>query len=223
MLLRPLGILLRMSDRPGTGRPVLRALPVAVAFVMFAACAAPPQKEMDQAEGAIATARAAGAPQYATAEFTAAEQALRRSHEAVGQRDYRQALNQALDARERAQNAAREAADKKAIARGQAERAITEAELALATAQQRLGAIVAAPTTSGRRPVPPGAALTALQQAIASGEQGLQEARSHLQAQRFDAALTTAAPLTERIRAATRGFEEERAAAPAARPGRRGR
>ena len=107
---------------------------------------------MDQAEGAIATARAAGAAQYAAAEFAAAETALRRSQEAAGQRDYRQALNHALDARERAQTSAREAADKKALARGLAERAITSAELALALAQQRLGAAVASAPAAGRRP-----------------------------------------------------------------------
>ena len=57
---------------------------------------------MQQAQGAIDAARAAGADQYAREEFTAAEDALKRSHEAVAQRDYRQALNTALDARERA-------------------------------------------------------------------------------------------------------------------------
>ncbi|WP_396624757.1 hypothetical protein [Luteitalea sp.] len=211
-----------MFDRPRTGRPVLRAL-VPALVLAAAACASPPQKEMDQAEGAIATARATGAPQYAAAEFTAAEDALRRSHEAVAQRDYRQALNQALDARERAQNAAREAADKKAVARGQAERAITEAELALATAQQRLGAAVAAGPATGRRAASALAGFKALQDVITAGETGLQEARSQLQAQRFADALATATPLTSQIRAATVAFDQERTAAPPARPGRRSR
>lgn len=223
MLLRPLGILLRMFDRPGTGRPVRRALLVVLALVGVAACAAPPQKEMDQAEGAITTARAAGADQYAAAEFKAAEDALRRSQEAVAQRDYRQALNQALDARERAQNAAREAADKKAVARGQAERALTEAELALATAQQRLGAAVASSPSSGRRSSSASDGFKHLQAVTASSETALQEARSHLQAQRFDAALAAATPLIERIRSATRAFDEERAAPPPPRGSRRGR
>ena len=117
-----------MLVRPGARARVRAARVVcALGLVATIACATPPQKEMDQAEGAITAARAAGAAQYAAEEFTAAEAALRRSHEAVGQRDYRQALNHALDARERAQTAAREAADKKAIARGLAERAITAA------------------------------------------------------------------------------------------------
>jgi hypothetical protein len=212
-----------MSDRPGTASPVLRAAFAVLVALAFAGCAAPPQKEMDQAEGAIATARAAGAAQYAAVEFAAAEAALRRSQEAAGQRDYRQALNHALDARERAQTSAREAADKKALARGLAERAITSAELALALAQQRLGAAVASAPAAGRRPPAQGAAFTTLQQAAAAAGTGVQEARSHMQAQRFDEALKTATPLAQRIQAATQAYDEVLAAAPASRPARRGR
>ena len=211
-----------MSDRPGTIRLVLRATCASVAALTVIACAAPPQKEMDQAEGAIATARAAGAAQYAATEFAAAEAALQRSHEAVAQRDYRQALNQALDARERAQTAAREAADKKAIARGRAERAITSAELALAKAQQRLGAAIASPP-AGRRNVAQTTAFQALQHVVATAGEGLQEARSRMQAQQFDEALATADPVAAQIQAATRAFDEAQAPPPATRPGRRTR
>lgn len=211
-----------MSDRPGTVRTVLRAACAAL-VVLAAGCAAPPQKEMDQAEGAIATARAAGAPQYASAEFEAAEAALKKSHEAAAERDYRQALNQALDARERAQTAAREAADKKAIARGRAERAITSAELALALAQQRLGAAVAMPQPAGRRALTGTPAFQALQQAVAAAVAGVQEARSHMQAQRFDEALATATPVATQIQAATRTFDDETGPAAPARPVRRPR
>lgn len=83
---------------------------------------------MQQAEGALAAAQAAGADKYATAEYTAAQAALANAREAVTQRDYRLALDRALDSRERAQNAAREAADGKALARGNAERALASAE-----------------------------------------------------------------------------------------------
>ena len=207
-----------MSDRPGTGRPVLRAVCAPLVALTLAGCAAPPQKEMDQAEGAIATARAAGAAEYAATEFAAAEAALARSHDAVEQRDYRQALNQALDARERAQTAAREAADKKALARAQAERAITSTELALAQAQQRLGAAIATPQ-SGRRVVQ-SAAFQALQQAVGAATDRLQEARSHVEAQRFDEALTVATPVAEQIQAAMRAFDAADAAAPAPRRSR---
>src|SRR5438552_16737193 len=95
-----------------------------VAALAATACGDPPDKEMQQAQGAIDAARAAGADQYAHDEFAAAQDALKRSHEAVDQRDYRQALNTALDARERAQTAAHESVNTKAIARAHATKAI---------------------------------------------------------------------------------------------------
>ncbi|HTV03684.1 MAG TPA: hypothetical protein VMF13_24235 [Luteitalea sp.] len=209
-----------MLDRPGARALGARAACV-LSLLVNSACATPPQKEMDQADGAITTARAAGAAQYASDEFTAAETALRRSHEAVEQRDYRQALNHALDARERAQTAAREAADKKAIARGLAERAVTAAELALAPAVQRVKATPAAP--SGRRQPSRATALKALQLSVSTAEAHLQEARTKMQAQDFDAALKAAAPVPQQIREAIAAYEAPAATGPAARGSRRGR
>src|SRR6185436_8477379 len=92
-----------------------------VATLCVAACTTPPDKEIQQAHGAIDAARAAGADRYAPAEFNAAQEALRRANAAVDDRDYRLALNHALDARERAQAAAKEAADHKATARTDAD------------------------------------------------------------------------------------------------------
>jgi hypothetical protein len=107
---------------------------VLIASLSLSACAEPPNKEMDQAQGAIDAARAAGAERYATAEFTAATTTLAQAREAVSQRDYRLALNHALESREHAQNAAREAADTHARMRGEVERAMGEAEALLARA-----------------------------------------------------------------------------------------
>ena len=73
-------------------------------------CATPPTREMDHAQGAIDAARAAGADRYATEQYGAAVKALQNAEAAVGQRDYRLALNYALDGRDRAQRAAKEAA-----------------------------------------------------------------------------------------------------------------
>lgn len=95
---------------------------------------------MQQAQGALDAAQAAGADKYATSEFTAAQQALAHAHEAVTQRDYRLALDRALDSRERAQNAAREAADGKAAARSAAERALDQAQKDLDAVVAALGA-----------------------------------------------------------------------------------
>jgi hypothetical protein len=99
---------------------------VLAAALAAGACAEPPNTEMDQAQGALDAARAAGAEQYARDEYRAAADALKRSHEAVAQSDYRLALNHALDSRERAQNAARQAAEGKAQARSEADRLILE-------------------------------------------------------------------------------------------------
>src|SRR5947209_14527583 len=91
---------------------------VIIVSMIAAACGEPPEREMQQAQGAIDAARAAGADAYAHTEFTAAQDALKQAREAAGQHDYQSALNHALDSRERAQNAAKEAADRKATARG---------------------------------------------------------------------------------------------------------
>lgn len=102
------------------------------------ACGEPPSREMDQAQGAIDAARAAGADRYATEEYDAAVAALKQAQEAVAQRDYRLALNHALDSRERAQNAAKEAASQQATLRSGAERRLSEVTAMLAQANQRL-------------------------------------------------------------------------------------
>jgi hypothetical protein len=105
----------------------MRRLPVIALLLLFAAgCSEPPQKEIDQAQGALDTARAAGADKYAVDEYTAASGALQKAHDAVSQRDYRQALRYAIDARERAQDAARAAADGKARARSAAEATLVD-------------------------------------------------------------------------------------------------
>jgi len=110
------------------------------AAILTAACGEPPSKEMNQAQGAIDAARAAGADQYASTEYNAAIDSLKRSDQAVTDRDYRLALNNALESREHAQNAAREAADTKARLRGEAERAMAEIAAGLAQANARLQA-----------------------------------------------------------------------------------
>ena len=96
-----------------------------VAFLV-SGCTSPPNKEMDQAQGAIDAARAAGAERYAATEFAAANTALKNANEAAQQGDYRLALNHALDSREQATNAARVAADTRAKLRGDVERSLAE-------------------------------------------------------------------------------------------------
>lgn len=115
------------------------ALAAALASFAFIACGGdPPDKEIQQAQGAIDAAKAIGADQYASEEFAAAQTALKNATDAVDQRDYRLALNHALDARDRAKTAARQAADRKAVARVDADRALAASARAQTEAQAHL-------------------------------------------------------------------------------------
>jgi Domain of unknown function (DUF4398) len=145
-----------------------------VAALLVVGCAEPPNKEMDQAQGAIDAARAAGAEQYAREEYTAAVDALKRAHDAVGQSDYRLALNNALDSRERAQNAARQAADGKAQTRAEVERAHAEVTNLLTVVRARIE--VARKTRAPRHVV------TAATQELASIEADVQKAGEAMKA-----------------------------------------
>ena len=120
--------------------PRVFAAVLIVACVFVSACGDPPTREMDQAQGAIDAARAARADRYAPDEYEAAVTALKRANEAVAQRDYRLALNHALDSRERAQGAVKKAADQQASLRSGAERRLGELTALLDQANQRLAA-----------------------------------------------------------------------------------
>jgi hypothetical protein len=143
-----------------------------IAALFIAACAAPPSREMDQAQGAIDAARAARADRYATSEYEAAVKALTQAHDAVAQRDYRLALNYALDSRARAQNAAKEAADQQAMLRSSAERKLGELTAMLDQATRRL-----ATADSARVPR---RALAAPRAAIAAANASLQKAGTEI-------------------------------------------
>jgi HAMP domain-containing protein len=154
-----------------------------VILVLSASCAEPPNKEINQAQGAIDAARAAGADRFAAAEFAAATNALKRAEEAVAAGDYRLALNHAIDSRERAQGAAKMSVEGRADARGQAERAIAEVATLISRAQAQLKDpdIV---RLNGRT-------LRAPRATVAAAEKMLQEARSALAGENY-AAVTKA-------------------------------
>lgn len=148
---------------------VLPALCLAL-FITVGCGGDPPEKEMQQAQGALDAAHAVGADTYAAEEFKAAQLALANAREAVTQRDYRLALDRALDSRERAQNAAREAADGKAAARVEADHALTAAQTQLDGAEARLKAAEA-----GRVPA---RLLEGPRRTIDTARTAVQEARS---------------------------------------------
>ena len=170
-----------------------RWLPAACTFaaLLITACGDPPNKEMDQAQGAIDAARAAGADRYATTEYSAATDALKRSQDAVAQRDYRLALNEALDSREHAQNAAREAADTKAQLRGEVERDMAQIAALIAEANTRLAAATRARVQ--RR------VLEGPRQALAAVDESVQKAGEAIKADDYISAKTALQGVKERI------------------------
>ncbi len=174
-------------------RLVTACLLLSCTLVCFA-CISPPEKEMNQARGAIEAAKAAGAEQYAPDEYKAAVGALKRSEEAVDQRDYRQALNSALDSREQAQNAARTAANQKAVVRSQAERELNDLQPIVAQAQARLKA---AETTRAKR-----RALQADRRAIEDAEASVQKARAAMSREDYIGAREAIQGVSDKVRAA---------------------
>jgi hypothetical protein len=170
-----------------------------LASIFLMACAEPPNKEMDQAQGAIDAARAAGADRYASGEYTAATAGLKRAQDAVAQGDYRQALNEALDSREHAQNAAREAAETRAQLRGEVERDMAQIAALIAEANTRLAA--AGRTRTSRR------VIDASRRELAAVNAPVQKAGAAMKADDYLAARTALQGVKERIERATKALE----------------
>ena len=117
---------------------------------------------------------------------------LARAHTAVGQRDYRQALSLALDAKERARDAARTSAERMAQLRSEAERAIDASARAIAIAEQRLTS-----ADGVRLPAPQRETLSA---GLAAAEKALQEARTAFDTQAYPQAKASADAALTRVR-----------------------
>ena len=148
---------------------------VLIAFLV-SGCTSPPNKEMDQAQGAIDAARAAGAERYAATELAAANTALKNANDAAEQGDYRLALNHALDSREQAQNAARVAADNRAKLRGDIERSLAEVTALVGQVRAWVASPASARTPRTRRTA---------QQAVTVANGELQKAGSAMQAEDY--------------------------------------
>jgi chromatin segregation and condensation protein Rec8/ScpA/Scc1 (kleisin family) len=186
----------------------MRRLAALLLPLALVACGTPPEREYHQAQGAIEAARAAGAAAHAPEELAAAEQALKRYDEAVAQRDYRQALNHALDARERASAAAKKAAADKAASRGAIERTI----VVLATQVER-GRVTANRATRAQEE-----AARTLRQVITDTERALQNSRAALERDDLKQAGAVLEGLEPRLAQALAAFD-----APAAPAGPRRR
>ena len=172
---------------------------ITCAVVLSVACSAPPQKEIDRAQQAVDQARAAGAEQYATESFAEATAALQQSHEAVSQRDYRLALSRAVDASDRAQEAARTAADNKAKARTQAEAAVNAINASVMHLQARVKA-------AEEIRVPP-RELAPARDTIKNADGALQKARALLAAESYTAAIQAVSGTDAGIRSELRVVE----------------
>ena len=167
----------------------------------------PPDKEMQQAQSAIETARAGGAERFATTELKGAEEALAHARDAVGQRDYRLALSFALDARERAQSATKEAIDRKVALRDEAERTLGSAQTALLAARNRLKAAEVSKVQAR--------ILAESRSNIAAGEGRVQEARTAFEQGNFEAASAAASQAATALAQTARDLDA--LVAPAAR------
>jgi hypothetical protein len=178
-------------------------------LLLTSACAEPPTKERHQAETALADARKAGAETYAPEDLQAAEAALQKYDGAVAQRDYRQALSFAQDARDQAYAAAKRATTEKAAAMAHATQLIGDIEALTKGANARLSGTGA----GGPRLTAP--AAERLRAALRGGGVALQEARSLFDQQDFRGAVLRATPAVE-------AFRREVSPGDVA-PGRRGR
>ena len=184
-----------------------RAWALLALLVLFTtACGGdPPDKEMQQAQGAIDAARAAGADVYAAEEFAAAQRADERRRR-CRPRDYRLALNHALDSRERAQNAAKLAADGMAAARVEADRA----SHAPATGVEAMRARLKAPDV----PRLPARTVCRRRAAVADADRRVQEARTAQERGDYKAAqIAAAAAANNTLSTATKDLEDAAAAA----------
>ena len=195
-------------------RRSLLLCPALLACLVLVACGEPPDKEMHQAQGAIDAARAAGAETYAPDEFKAAVDALSHAQDAVAQRDFRLALNNALDSRERAQNAAKMAADQKAAARSAAERLLADVTSAIAVSAARLQAAEAARA--------PKSATDPLKAGLANARQATEDAGKALASQDYLGAKKRLEGVVISLSMALQGLRKGEATAPA-RPSKRGR
>jgi hypothetical protein len=181
-----------------SARVVLRSALICACF-LSTACSTPPTREMDQAQGSIDAARAAGADRFAAEQYDAAVKALQNAETAVAQRDYRAALNYALDSRDRAQRAAKEAATQQVVLRSAAERRLGEVTASLDQARQRLKAAESARV--------PRRSLAAVRTAIADAEDSLQKAGTSIQESNYGASQEQLADSAKKLQTAIAEIE----------------
>jgi hypothetical protein len=179
---------------------VRRLVLIGVFLLVATGCSAPPQKEIDQAQTAVDLARAAGAERYAAEEYAAAVAGLQKTRAAVDQRDYRQALSYAIDARQRAQNAIRQAGEGKARAQRATEALLTGIVTRTTQLDARLKAAEAARV--------PAKELRSARAALEDVRKDLQEARTEIGAGNYEKAGDLLASVRKKLDAALADVEK---------------
>ena len=177
-----------------------------VLFGALAGCSEPPQKEIDEAQSAIAAAQAAGAETYAAEEYAGATATLQKARAAIEQRDYRQALSYAIDSRQRAIEASRLVPDARARAKTAADSELKNTGESVT----HLASLLRAARDAGAS----AQELRAPDETMTAATRALQEARTALEARKYaeanallhgvrenvDTAAKAVAPIPQRLK-----------------------
>lgn len=169
----------------------MRRLLIGLLLLTAAGCSEPPQKEIDQAQSALDAARAAGADKYAAEEYSGATTTLQKARDSVEQRDYRQALSYALDARQRALEASRLVPEART-------RAKTEAEAAFKATSEQADRLDGAIRGAQIQKIP-ARELRAPRQTLSAARSSLQEARILLDRGNYAEAVAPLPAVREKI------------------------
>ncbi len=177
-----------------------RCFTILVVALLTLSCSAPPEREHQQALQALLAARTPDTAAYAAEELAAAEAALASYDRAVADRDYRQALGRALEAREKANLAPQVAGERKAQARVQADSLLAECNAVLSALRTRMTATGASRPTSAQ--------LTRLRQATRTRPSQIRVAEAMINQQNYKNAIAALTPILQSLR------QDEAATAP---------
>jgi hypothetical protein len=192
------------------GKAPLPALLLGLVGVLAWGCTDPPHRELAAAQDALEEARRQGADRYAPERWQEAEAALAQARQRIEAKDYRGALSSAIDAFDRARQAAQAAAAARSSSRSTALAAQAEVEASLREAAEVRQA--------ARLEKVPDAAFEGVDETMAEVRAGLTtvaealERDDPLTAERAASDLKTLArPLAQSVREARSQWEERRA------------
>ena len=174
----------------------MRVIPIGLILLALAGCSEPPQKEIDEARSAIAAAQAAGAETYASDEYAGATATLAKSQASVGERDYRQALSYAIDARQRAIEASKLVPEGRARAKAAADAELKKTIDSVAHLESVLRAAEKDRATAQELRAPRGA--------LGAAQTAVQEARTALDARKYAEASVRLRGVRENVDAAAK-------------------